>query len=106
MIIIDGSLGEGGGQIFRTSLTLAMCLGKAVTINNIRAGRKKPGLLRQHLTCLRAAKEICGAVVEGEDLGSMQVVFTPGKVQAGNYKFSIGTAGSTTLVLQTIMMPL
>ncbi len=106
MIIIDGSLGEGGGQIFRTSLTLAMCLGKTIRIENIRAGRKKPGLLRQHLTCLKAAKEICDADVEGEELGSQAVVFKPGKIKAGKYHFAVGTAGSSTLIFQTILMPL
>lgn len=102
MIMIDGSQGEGGGQIFRTSLTLAMCLGKAVCIDNIRAGRKKPGLLRQHLTCLKAAKTICGATVTGEVLGSQKVTFIPGKIKAGEYVFSVGSAGSTTLIFQTI----
>jgi RNA 3'-terminal phosphate cyclase (ATP) len=105
-IVIDGSKGEGGGQIFRSSLTLAMCLGKAVCINNIRAGRSNPGLLRQHLTCLKAAKEICDASVEGESLGSKKVVFIPGKVKSGKYHFSVGTAGSSTLIFQTILMPL
>lgn len=106
MIIIDGSAGEGGGQIFRTSLSLAICLGKAVTIKNIRAKRNKPGLLRQHLTCLRAAKEICNAEVLGDEIGADLVEFIPGEVKAGSYRFSIGTAGSTSLVLQTILLPL
>ncbi len=104
--MIDGSQGEGGGQIFRTSLTLAMCLGQAVCIENIRAGRAKPGLLRQHLACLKAAKEICGASVEGEELGSKKVTFIPGEIKAGSYCFSVGTAGSSTLIFQTILMPL
>lgn len=106
MRIIDGSQGEGGGQIFRTSLTLSMCLGEPVTIKNIRAGRKKPGLLRQHLTCLSAAQEICSARVEGAKLGSPLVVFTPRKVKAGKYHFAVGSAGSTTLVFQTVYLPL
>ncbi len=104
--VVDGSGGEGGGQIFRTTLTLAMCLGKAVRIENIRAGRSKPGLLRQHLTCLRAAQTICDAEVTGDLLGSKVVTFVPGKVKAGNYRFSVGSAGSTTLVFQTVLLPL
>ena len=102
MIIIDGSKGEGGGQIFRSSLTLAMCLGKSVRIENIRAGRKKPGLLRQHLTCLKAAQAICAADVSGADLGSQEVIFIPGALKPGEYHFAVGSAGSTTLVFQTI----
>ncbi|WNO10844.1 RNA 3'-terminal phosphate cyclase [Teredinibacter sp. KSP-S5-2] len=106
MKIIDGSQGEGGGQVFRTSLTLSMCLGEPVTIKNIRSGRKKPGLLRQHLTCLKAAQEICDAKVEGAVLGSQSVVFTPGKVRPGKYHIAVGSAGSTTLVFQTVYLPL
>jgi len=106
MIEIDGSQGEGGGQIFRTSLTLSMCLGKSVRIANIRAGRAKPGLLRQHLTCLHAAQAICSASVTGGELGSTDVTFKPGAVRAGVYRFAVGTAGSTSLVFQTIWLPL
>jgi len=106
VIVIDGSQGEGGGQIFRTTLTLAMCLGKSVRIENIRAGRARPGLLRQHLACLRAAKEISGAEVTGEELGSSVVTFEPGQVRPGEYRFAIGSAGSTTLVFQTVLLPL
>lgn len=106
MTVIDGSLGEGGGQIFRTSLTLAMCLGQPVRIENIRAGRGKPGLLRQHLMCLHAAAEICDAQVTGAELGSLHVTFVPGAIKAGEYRFAIGSAGSTTLVFQTILLPL
>ncbi len=102
-LTIDGSQGEGGGQILRTSLSLSMCLGQPVRVENIRAGRKKPGLLRQHLTCVRAAKEICNAVVEGEKLGASSIDFNPGQIRAGNYHFAIGTAGSTSLVFQTIL---
>ena len=106
MKIIDGSQGEGGGQIFRTSLTLAMCLREPVRIVNIRAGRKKPGLLRQHLACLKAAKEISCAEVEGDYIGSQEVTFKPGNIQGGNYTFYVGTAGSTTLIFQTVFLPL
>lgn len=106
MIRIDGSRGEGGGQIFRSALTLSMCLKQTVRIDNIRAGRKKPGLLRQHLTCLRAAKEICNAKVSGDEPGSSSVTFEPGDVMAGEYQFAVGSAGSTMLVLQTVLLPL
>lgn len=103
MIKIDGSLGEGGGQILRTALSLSMITGKPFHIEKIRANRSKPGLLRQHLTCVQAAAEVSGAVVEGGELHSTALTFTPNQVKAGKYKFSIGTAGSTTLVLQTVM---
>lgn len=106
LIFIDGSEGEGGGQIFRSSLTLSLLTGKSVCIENIRAGRKKPGLLRQHLTCLRGAKEISNASVIGDEIGSNKVVFKPGRVRAGKYQFSVGSAGSTTLVFQTVFLPL
>ncbi|MGI9295025.1 MAG: RNA 3'-terminal phosphate cyclase [Pseudomonadales bacterium] len=105
-IVIDGSQGEGGGQIFRTALSLAVCLGRPVRIENIRAGRNKPGLLRQHLACLRAAQRICEAQVTGAELGSASVLFVPGSIKAGEYRFAIGSAGSTTLVFQTVLLPL
>ncbi|KJY68562.1 RNA 3'-terminal phosphate cyclase [Vibrio nigripulchritudo] len=103
---VDGSMGEGGGQVLRTSLTLAMLQGKKLEITNIRANRKKPGLMRQHLTCIQAAKAVSNAKVEGDELGSDCIVFEPNSVQAGEYEFSIGTAGSTVLVCQTILLPL
>ncbi|MFC1851467.1 RNA 3'-terminal phosphate cyclase [candidate division CSSED10-310 bacterium] len=106
MLIIDGSFGEGGGQILRTSLTMSLITGKAIRIKSIRAKRKKPGLLRQHLTALNAAAEIGQAVVKGNNLGSQEIYFSPGPVKSGSYNFSIGTAGSCTLVLQTILPPL
>jgi RNA 3'-terminal phosphate cyclase (ATP) len=105
-IRIDGSLGEGGGQILRTSLSLSLVTGQPFRIDNIRAGRKKPGLLRQHLTAVLAAAEIGGAKVDGAVLGSQSVQFTPGLVRSGEYSFAIGTAGSATLVFQTILPPL
>ena len=101
-IYIDGSQGEGGGQVLRSSLSLSMCLGTPIEVSNIRAGRKKPGLLRQHLTCVRAAQEVCGAQVQGDGLRSQRIEFIPGKIKSGRFRFSIGTAGSTTLVFQTI----
>ena len=106
MIVIDGAIGEGGGQILRTALTLSMVTGKPFTIENIRAGRAKPGLMRQHLACVKAAAEICGAGYEGAEAGSRRLAFWPGPVRAGTYRFDIGTAGSCTLVLQTVMMAL
>ncbi|HEV6966825.1 RNA 3'-terminal phosphate cyclase [Roseateles sp.] len=102
MIEIDGSVGEGGGQILRTSLALSMCTGQPFTLTKIRAGRAKPGLMRQHLTCVNAAAEVCGAEVQGAELNSQSLVFTPGPVRAGDYVFNVGTAGSCTLVLQTV----
>jgi RNA 3'-terminal phosphate cyclase (ATP) len=106
MIAIDGSEGEGGGQILRSSLSLAICTQQAFRITNIRANREKPGLLRQHLTAVKAAAEICDGSVSGADLGSRELLFTPGKLKSGNYSFAIGTAGSCTLVLQTVLPPL
>lgn len=106
MLTIDGSFGEGGGQILRSSLALSMVTGTPFRIEKIRAGRQKPGLMRQHLTAVQAATQICNATAEGATIGSTQVAFTPGKVRGGEYIFSIGTAGSTTLVLQTILLPL
>ena len=102
-IDIDGSQGEGGGQILRSSLTLAMIYGLNIRVNRIRAGRKKPGLLRQHLTCVNAAAAICQAKVTGAELGSTQITFMPKEVQAGDYEFAIGSAGSTSLVIQTLL---
>jgi RNA 3'-terminal phosphate cyclase (ATP) len=103
LISIDGSIGEGGGQILRTALALSMVTGQAFRIEKIRAGREKPGLLRQHLTAVNAAARICGATVEGAAIGSRELSFSPGKVKAGEYEFAIGSAGSTTLVLQTVL---
>lgn len=106
MITLDGSQGEGGGQILRSSLALSMFTGKSFRIENIRAGREKPGLLRQHLTAVNAAAKICSAKVDGAALGSGSLTFEPGPVKGGEYHFPIGTAGSTTLVLQAILPPL
>ena len=102
MIEIDGSVGEGGGQILRTSLALSMCTGQPFALARIRARRAKPGLMRQHLTCVQAAAAVSGATVRGAELGSGTLVFEPGPVRAGDYAFSVGTAGSCTLVLQTV----
>jgi len=103
MIAIDGSMGEGGGQVLRSSLSLSLVTGKPFRIENIRAGRKKPGLLRQHLTAVTAAKEISSASIQGDEIGSTTLSFEPGSVKGGEYNFAVGTAGSATLVLQTIL---
>ena len=107
MIKLDGSEGEGGGQILRSALTLSVATGQPFTIEHIRAGRAKPGLLRQHLTALRAAAAICGGKYSDDAaVGSSQLLFYPGDIRAGNYEFAVGTAGSAMLVLQTILLPL
>jgi RNA 3'-terminal phosphate cyclase (ATP) len=103
MITIDGSQGEGGGQILRSSLALSLITGQAFRMEKIRAGRRKPGLLNQHLTAVNAAKTIGAAEVIGAELGSQTLEFRPGAVMPGNYRFAVGTAGSATLVLQTIL---
>lgn len=100
---IDGSHGEGGGQILRSSLALSLVTGRPVRIVRIRAGRPRPGLMRQHLTALLAAAEISEAKIEGGEIGSKSLVFTPGSVRPGDYAFQVGTAGSATLVLQTVL---
>lgn len=100
---IDGSQGEGGGQILRSSLALALVTGRPVRLENIRAGREKPGLMRQHLTAVRAAVEIGAAEVEGDEIGSQTLSFRPTAIRPGQRTFSVGTAGSATLVLQTIL---
>ena len=103
MVHIDGRSGEGGGQIVRSALALSIATGTPFSIEQIRGGRSKPGLLRQHLTAVKAAIEISGAKAEGASLRSQYLTFTPGPVRAGNYHFAIGSAGSTTLVLQTLV---
>jgi RNA 3'-terminal phosphate cyclase (ATP) len=103
MICIDGSSGEGGGQMLRTGLSLALVTGKPFRIENIRAKREKPGLLRQHLTAVLAATEVGNAKTDGATLGSKTLEFVPGKIRPGNYRFAVGTAGSSTLVFQTIL---
>lgn len=106
MIEIDGSKGEGGGQILRSALSLAICTQQSFRIRNIRANRDMPGLLRQHLTAVNAAADIANATVTGAELRSSSVTFRPSTVRAGEYSFAIGTAGSCTLVLQTVLPPL
>jgi len=105
-IIIDGSSGEGGGQILRTSLALSAITGTPFRAINIRARRRKPGLMRQHLTAVQAAARVACADVLGAELRSGELEFRPGAVCHGDYTFAIGTAGSSTLVLQTVLWPL
>jgi RNA 3'-terminal phosphate cyclase (ATP) len=106
LITIDGSAGEGGGQILRSSLALSTLTGRPFRIEKIRANRDKPGLMRQHLTAVNAAAMLCSAEVDGAAIGSRALTFAPGAVKAGDYTFSVGSAGSTTLVLQTVLPPL
>lgn len=113
MIEIDGSLGEGGGQILRTALALSLVTQQPFTLANIRAKRPKPGLMRQHLACVQAAVAVGGANTQAlaQDgmpvgLGDSHLVFQPGPVQGGNFTFAVGSAGSCMLVLQTVLWPL
>src|SRR5262249_19521305 len=106
MIEIDGSFGEGGGQILRSSLALALVTGKPFHLRNVRAGRAKPGLQPQHLMSVRAAAQVGQAELRGAALHSTDLTFVPGPVSAGKYHFAIGTAGATGLVLHTVYLPL
>ncbi len=113
VLTIDGSTGEGGGQILRTAVTLSTALGQAVTITNIRARRRQPGLAAQHLTAVRAAGALCVAELKGDALFSTELTFLPSKLaQAGDYAFDVGearpggSAGAAPLILQTVLLPL
>ncbi len=103
MIIIDGAAGEGGGQVLRSALGLSLVTGRPFTIENIRSRRKKPGLQSQHLTAVKAACEVGLAESEGAELGSLRLVFAPQAMRPGSYHWSVGSAGSCTLVLQTVL---
>ena len=103
---VDGAIGEGGGQVLRTALSLSVIIGTPIRVHNIRAGRRQPGLRPQHMMAVNAAARICGAQVLGLELGSKEIKFIPGKVTGGNQNIEIGTAGSTSLVFQTIAVPL
>lgn len=98
---LDGD--SGGGQLLRSALTLSVVTGLPFRMVNIRGKRPKPGLMRQHLTCVRAAAEICGAAIDGAEPGSVELVFSPGRLAAGDFSFAIGSGGSTTLVMQTLL---
>jgi len=100
---IDGSQGEGGGQILRTALSLSAITGRPFSLTQIRAGRKKPGLMRQHLTCVESVAEICGAKTSDPTVGSTELEFEPGPIRALDASFAIGTAGSTSLLAQAIL---
>lgn len=106
LLVIDGSEGEGGGQILRSSLALAAITGTGVRVVNVRGRRKKPGLLRQHLTAVRAVATISRGELRGDELRSSELEFRPGVIEHGEHQFSVGTAGSATLVLQTVLWPL
>ena len=101
LIQLDGS--SGGGQMLRTALSLAMVTGQPFRMTNIRGKRSKPGLMRQHLTCVKAACEVSGGTADGAEMGSTELVFRAGEVRGGSYEYSIGTAGSTMLLLQTLL---
>ncbi len=102
-VVIDGSKGEGGGQMLRSSLALSLATGRPLSMRKIRAGRRKGGLLRQHLTCVEAAKRMGHAMVQGAELRSESLDFTPQGIAAGTYHLSVGTAGSTSLVVQAVL---
>lgn len=106
MITIDGSEGEGGGQMVRNSCALSLVTAKPFRITNIRGKRSRPGLMRQHVTAVEAACAISGSECGGLTVGSSDLTFRPSKVTPGEYHFAVGTAGSTGLVLQTVLMPL
>lgn len=113
MIDIDGSQGEGGGQVLRTSLALSVLTGKPIRLVNVRAGRRNPGLAPQHLACVLAAQEICDAAVEGAAIESTRLLFEPRRAAtAGRYLFDVsrmagrGSAGAVTLLLQAVLLPL
>lgn len=103
LVILNGAAGEGGGQIVRTALCLSLVTGRAVRVDDVRARRSRPGLLRQHLTAVELAAQVGRATVSGAELGSTTLEFRPQAVRAGRFARSIGTAGSTTLVAQTVL---
>ena len=106
VLAIDGAMGEGGGQVLRSALSLALLTGRAFHMTRIRANRDRPGLRPQHLAAVQAAAQVCGARVSGDRVGSAEITFQPGPVRPGDYRFDIGTAGATALVLQTLLLPL
>jgi RNA 3'-terminal phosphate cyclase (GTP) len=105
MIILDGSSGEGGGQIVRTALALSSLTGQPFRVTNIRSGRQEPGLKAQHVHCVKALQQLCGAKADGAEVGSTELLYVPGKIAAKNLTIDIGTAGSITLLLQAVLLP-
>ncbi len=105
MIDIDGAMGEGGGQVLRSCLSLSLITGQTFKISNIRMGRKKPGLRAQHLASVKIAAEVSRANVEGAELNSTSLSFSPKSIKPGNYRCDIGTAGSITLLMQSLLLP-
>ena len=103
MIEIDGSYGEGGGQIVRTAVALSAVTAKSVHIKRIRQGRPRPGLAPQHAQAIRALGEICHASIKGVEPGSSEIVFCPGEITGGSLRVEIGTAGSVTLLMQCLL---
>jgi len=106
VIVLDGSEGEGGGQVLRSALSLSLITGQPFRLEQVRAKRRPPGLKAQHLTCVQGAAKLGDAAVEGDALGSHTVSFSPGPTKPGAYSFHVGTAGSTTLLLQCLAYPL
>src|SRR3990172_7190118 len=105
MIVLDGSMGEAGGQIARTALALSSLTGQAFKITRIREARKDPGLKAQHVHCVKALQQLCSAKSEGAEIGSRELLYIPGKISAKNLTVDIGTAGSITLLLQAVLLP-
>ena len=105
-IRLDGAMGEGGGQVLRSALSLSLLTGRPFVLSRVRAGRDRPGLRPQHLTAVQAAAQVSGARVDGDRVGSQEIAFAPGPVRPGDYCFDVGTAGATSLVLQTLLLPL
>lgn len=105
-IAVDGAMGEGGGQVLRTALSLSLLTGQSFRLSRIRANRQRPGLRPQHLAAVQAAAQVSGARVSGDRVGSGAIELAPGPVRPGDYFFDIGTAGATALVLQTLLLPL
>jgi RNA 3'-terminal phosphate cyclase (ATP) len=106
VLTLDGGHGEGGGQIIRTALALAVAVGRPVTITNVRVRRARPGLQPQHLTAVRALAAVSAAEVDGAELGSTALRFVPQGIRAGTYRFEVGTAGAVSLIFQALLLPL
>jgi len=105
MIILDGSAGEGGGQIVRTALALSSLTGQPFRVTNIRSARKDSGLKAQHVQCVKALQQLCSAKADGAEIGSRELLYVPGKISTKNMTIDIGTAGSITLLLQAVLLP-